>query len=543
MFINNTLRILLTCLCITGLGNCNAVMANVDSLLAVFEETSLSNQKRFEAINNYYITHTAAAPEKIIQLIDYHYALAKKSDEKHEIIKALNEQSFVFFFKGKATAAMETLEQTIDIALALGDSNVLANQYSNIGSVHRLQENYQIAIRYYELSLKVFQEKKILLPAAHTLNNIGLIYYDIKDYPRALNYLNKALDQYKSIGVEEKIGGIWLNMGFIHYYQEDYQQALSYAEKSINILEKDQELFSLLDAYALYARVQQKATQIDTALFYAEKSLNLAQKIDNQEKSIEAEIFIAELLLAKDFSKATQKAETILANFDQTTNKTLKSSLFKVLYQSYKAQKKYDLALSMHEQYLLCKDSLQMEEDRMTLIRHAIQNEYEDKLHQSQMAHEKAQAALELTQLKRTLTVIFVFILLILGIISYARLSILNSRKEKEDLLKEVERLKNLSQAPVVLQSNKFELDREKIEQFINRKINETDWKVLNILLEDPVISNKEIAQKAFMSVDGIGSSLRRMYGYIDVKESKYKKISLLMEAIKISNNTPQHQI
>jgi hypothetical protein len=58
--------------------------------------------------------------------------------------------------------------------------------------------------------------------------------------------------------------------------------------------------------------------------------------------------------------------------------------------------------------------------------------------------------------------------------------------------------------------------------------------------LEDPVISNKEIAEKAFMSVDGIGSSLRRMYGYIDVKESKYKKISLLMEAIKISNDSSQ---
>jgi hypothetical protein len=38
------------------------------------------------------------------------------------------------------------------------------------------------------------------------------------------------------------------------------------------------------------------------------------------------------------------------------------------------------------------------------------------------------------------------------------------------------------------------------------------------------------------MSVDGIGSSLRRMYVYFDIKESKYKKISLIMAAIKASN-------
>jgi len=38
------------------------------------------------------------------------------------------------------------------------------------------------------------------------------------------------------------------------------------------------------------------------------------------------------------------------------------------------------------------------------------------------------------------------------------------------------------------------------------------------------------------MSVDGIGSSLRRMYVYFDIKESKYKKIALITKAIKASN-------
>ncbi|WP_321540832.1 winged helix-turn-helix domain-containing protein [Flavobacterium piscinae] len=70
----------------------------------------------------------------------------------------------------------------------------------------------------------------------------------------------------------------------------------------------------------------------------------------------------------------------------------------------------------------------------------------------------------------------------------------------------------------------------------MQRKLNETDWNVLNILLKEPDISNKELAEKAFMSVDGIGSSLRRMYLYFDIKESKYKKIALITVAIKASN-------
>ncbi len=537
---NKTLRIIIICLCLTGFGNSSSILANVDSILAVCKGNQLSNEEQFQAINAYYIAYTALAPEETLSLIDYHYALAKKNDKKREVIKALNEKGFVFLMQDKALSAMKALEQALELAIVFGDSSILARQYINIGNAYRLQNKYQITIRYYELSLEIFQEKKRLNSAAHALNNIGLVYYDIKDYDRASNHLNKALELYKSLGVEDKVGAIWLNIGFISYYQKNYKKALSCAKKSIKILEENQELFFLLDSYVLYARVQEQFEQIDTALYYAEKGLKIAQKIDHQNKPIEIETFIVELLLTKNLSNATQKAETILAGLDQATNKDLKVALYKVLYQCYKAQKKYDLSLSMHEQYLLYKDSLQIENDRMAIIRHAIQNEYEDKLHQNQIAHEKAQAALELKQLKITFAVVFVFILLLIGIITYARSNMMRSRKEKEDLLKEVERLKNISASPVVLQSNKFELHREKIEQFISRKINETDWKVLNILLDDPVISNKEIAAKAFMSVDGIGSSLRRMYGYIDVKESKYKKISLLMEAIKISNDSPQ---
>jgi DNA-binding CsgD family transcriptional regulator len=71
----------------------------------------------------------------------------------------------------------------------------------------------------------------------------------------------------------------------------------------------------------------------------------------------------------------------------------------------------------------------------------------------------------------------------------------------------------------------------------LRKKINETDWNVLNILYEDPVISNKELADKAYLSVDGIGSSLRRMYEYFDIPNSKYMKIVLLLKAIKLSNH------
>ena len=67
--------------------------------------------------------------------------------------------------------------------------------------------------------------------------------------------------------------------------------------------------------------------------------------------------------------------------------------------------------------------------------------------------------------------------------------------------------------------------------------MNKTDWTTLQLLLDNPTIMNKEIAEKSMLSVDGIGSSLRRMYDYFEIRNTKYKKIALLNKVIKISES------
>jgi hypothetical protein len=56
------------------------------------------------------------------------------------------------------------------------------------------------------------------------------------------------------------------------------------------------------------------------------------------------------------------------------------------------------------------------------------------------------------------------------------------------------------------------------MESCINRKLNETHWQVLKVLLEDAVIANKEIAEKAFLPIDGMGSPLRRIHDFFNIK-------------------------
>ena len=104
-------------------------------------------------------------------------------------------------------------------------------------------------------------------------------------------------------------------------------------------------------------------------------------------------------------------------------------------------------------------------------------------------------------------------------------------------LLEQIQQLKR-NQNPLVLElDDQVNLNLELLEQHVNQKLNKTDWKVLNELVKDPLISNKMIAEKIFMSVEGVSSSLRRMYIYFDIDETRYKKIALVMKAIQVSKS------
>ena len=127
-------------------------------------------------------------------------------------------------------------------------------------------------------------------------------------------------------------------------------------------------------------------------------------------------------------------------------------------------------------------------------------------------------------------------IIFTLLIIKHRRKNLANN-KSLENLLSEIDKLKRKEKLNLIINSENYCLDKNKIELYIDKKLNKTDWEVLNILLKNPEISNKAISDLVFLSIDGIGSSLRRMYVYFDITETNYKKVVLIKKAIEISNS------
>ena len=90
---------------------------------------------------------------------------------------------------------------------------------------------------------------------------------------------------------------------------------------------------------------------------------------------------------------------------------------------------------------------------------------------------------------------------------------------------------KNTSQQPQTF-------SRDTLEHQVGFTINATDWKVIELLMAQPLLTVEELAAAVFLSKDGMKTSLRRLYKTFNIKEggSKKGKINTMLEAFKGTN-------
>lgn len=506
----------------------------VDSLGRIWKNEKEPLKDRFKALNEVYLSLTERDPVLSIALSDYHYKLAKSKKQSKEMCNALNERAYAHYIMGHLDSAMMYMDEAAEILLDSKDTLNSAIILTNKGIFYLEQNKYKEAIECYNKSLDLLNKSGVnKQQKADLLNNLGMIYFELDMNELAEEYMNMGLDLYTELGDEPSLGSTLLNIGIIKYTLKDYKAAMDYLTQALQKLEASRNTVSTIDCLLYLSLTNTALGQTQEAMSFIKQNLALHNQIKNPVSWVRANLVYANLLLDSNLDQALSIGQEMLALIQTTSDQEVQANTYELLYKCYKQKGNYVQALQMLEMQQLYLDSVAMEKNSIALARDVIKSDYQVKLIYAKLAAEKQQFR---ERLKRY-AIIAVSILLLGALLLYIKRRISNDTAMKEALLAEIARLKAVEQ-PTSLQASGFALNRGQIEASIGKKLNETDWEVLNILLLDPVCSNKDIAEQVYKSVDGIGSSLRRMYLTFDIKESKYMKISLLMEAMKRSSKT-----
>ncbi len=511
-----------------------------DSIKSVWMNVNNSDSLRFEAIENYYFGNTYAKPDSVIPVTKYHYQLAKEKGSVKQMAYALNERSYAYYIKGELNSSTEILQQSISLFEIINEPKNIAVIQSNLGSIYIEQKQYLKAFNSFNASLKIVRDLKLKTSEARILIGIGELYLRLDELDLAMEYFDESLTiciANKISSKDNQIGTLFLKKAEIYYKKKQYNQAIEYSNKAVNEFKNTNNKFDLSKCYMVLAKANNKLLKKEQALEFTNTSLAINYEIDNNSKIIEALILKSYLLLDSKPIVAKNQAEETLGLINLETSNEIKADLYKLLYLCYKSNNQSGKALSMIEKHTVYKDSFQLEKNKILIVKETIKSEYENKLQESKAINEKESAIVKLTYTYRIYFVVSLTIVLVILFVYLLRVKNLKTRKELDSLLLEINTLKRKEKLNLLVDSSNFELNQERIQESINRKLNKTDWSVLNVLLDNPEVSNKEISEKVFLSIDGIGSSLRRMYVFFAIKETKYKKVLLIKKAIEISKD------
>lgn len=513
--------------------------SEIDSLKTIWTNDKEADSSRYKAIMHYYLNLSNYQLDSTLNLTNYHYKLAQQKSNIKEMILALNKKANIKSMIGNYDDALRHFAEAEKLLPNINNKSLTALVIGDKGIALAKLKKYAKALKLYTKALKIYKEGEKKIGQGRMLNNIAGIYLSIENYDLALKYYNESLEIFKTLKKSKRrLAILHLNIAFINLEKKEFNQAIFNYNQALKISEETKDNYFNAAGNISIARAYYKLNKIELAEKHAYKFIEINNKLNSNADMRDINLLLAKIEFKRNPILATIKAENLLSDLSEDYSHNYKKELYKLLYDCYKNSENSKKALKMYEQYVTHNDSINAKKNKFTIIREAIKNDFEMELYETKLKNEKEQSKLKVKQLQKTFFIILLSSLLIAGTIYYSRVQNLKNKNKLQSLLNELDQLKLNKDFDLLASKEQRLLNRNCIENSINRKLNETDWKVLNILFNNPVIQNKEIAKQAFLSVDGIGSSLRRMYDYFDIKETKYKKIALINDAIKRSSTT-----
>lgn len=529
------MKLLLTSILITS-SIFSSAQINRDSLLIILlDETrdAVVRLKAFRQIctNNFIYEN----PERLIELTKMGIELAEEKQLMAEKAFGSYCMGMAHHYIGEVEDAILFQNQSIEISQQLKDTTMMTRALNNLGNVYLSQSDYVSAINYYLRSQKLVEEKGNEKGLADCKENIGLVFFDLKYDEKALEYFNEALSIYEKIGDEKSPASTLINIGTVYQFQEEHDKALNYYEQGLGLKKKHNIKYGVGTCYSNIGLIYRAKGEEEKALEYFNLSMQLHRK-SNYKKGI-ARNFIDigdwYFSISKDSSLAYASEALTLAQQSNYSEEIVDAA--ELLSKIHESLGNYEEAMKMQTLFRDLRDSIYDVKIKQAVLKSEFKYDHEEEIED----FEKEIKDHEIWN--RKLTILF-FVAFSLVIFSFG-LYILNKKRQnlaqRKELLQQIESLKKklLTQSVAAPVEDKkiLTLNKAKIEKAINNRLGESSWMILNLIFNDPSISNKEIAEKVSLSVEGVSSSLRRMYQAFEISSSSNKKISLIMKATRLS--------
>jgi tetratricopeptide (TPR) repeat protein len=136
---------------------------------------------------------------------------------------------------GKYERAIKFLQQSLDIAIEIGDQTGKGISLKSLGLTYHELSQYERAIEFHQQSFKIFREIGYRKGEGDSLNNLGLAYCFLGDSQKAIEFLQESLEICKEIKDRLGEGSTLINLGLAFNKLGQHERAIEFYQPSLNI--------------------------------------------------------------------------------------------------------------------------------------------------------------------------------------------------------------------------------------------------------------------------------------------------------------------
>lgn len=404
---------------------------------------------------------------------------------------------------GNLKNALLYRDSTLTIDQLLRDTLGIASDFRSIGMLN-IQLGYkQQGLEYLHQALQMLDKNPNKRAYCLSLNTIGVAYgLNLGEFDKGKRYLNQALALSESLKDTMLIIARLINLGDLYNKSGNLHQAEDYLLRASHLAGSDADPKMRVVIFENMAELCRKSRSFAKSNFYNQKALQLARQY-----------------------RLNKNAQTIYLN----------------LVKLNKGMGKYATALQYAESYYQLRDSIQSQEARQqaSIQTFRLENQKrEAALKELQILSQLREKELQVSYLRqRWLGILsLASILLALAAFVVVRQKQKNSLQAKElkinHYLNQIEVLRNeigalaagqKESAQVVLDT----LDIDTLNKLAIAPLSEREFEIYQSLLKG--LSNQEIADTLFLSVNTIKFHLKNIYEKLEVK-NRVQAVKLLLE-------------
>jgi tetratricopeptide (TPR) repeat protein len=204
--------------------------------------------------------------------------LKELENEKLEIAATLNLIGIIYYKISDYDNALEYYLMSLKISEEIEHKKGIANSMNNIGNVYSNISKYEEALKYLLKAYEIKQEIGNVRELATTANNIGIAYAKLSNISKALEYYQISLRLKKENKDYQSYASTLNNMGEMYFDQKNYNEALKYYQEAETTSQKykNDQLLAMIWMNIGYTYV--KLQKLDIALNYLEIGKDQAKK-------------------------------------------------------------------------------------------------------------------------------------------------------------------------------------------------------------------------------------------------------------------------